>query len=386
MRLLLIHHVGDIYGASKSLLRLSSGLVRDGHSVMVIIPEDGPLCPALEKSGVTVTCMPSLPVMHRSRLTSLSGLFKLLCDARKFRRALKKVINEFHPDIIHTNTGAILPIAGMIARSMNIPHVQHMRESFLDFGYLWPPYRWWLYRNASHVVCISSFIASMFTPAQQRGRIRVIHNGIPREEFERIDGNKVTEFRRKCGPPGPLIGIAGRIKLVRKGQDVFVKAAGLIKDQFPDAQFAVVGSPFPGNESHLDTLRILVRDLNMESRVHFIGHTDEPLVAMAAFDISVMASTSPEPLGNVTIESMALGRPVIGTDVGGTAELIENGKTGLLVPPGDPQAMASAMTHLLSHPEKAAGMGQMARQHYLEHFEFASFYEAMKHLYGIAST
>jgi len=385
MKLLLIHHVGDVYGASKSLLRLSAGLVNDGHSVMVILPEDGPLCPALIKNGVTVECMPSLPVMHRSRLTSLSGLNRLFRDARTFRRSFKKAINLFRPDIIHTNTGAILPIAGMIARSMNIPHVQHMRESFLDFGPLWPPYRWWLYRNANHVICISTFIASMFTPAQQSGKIKVIHNGIPREEFDLIDNSKVAVFRRRCGSPGPLIGIAGRIKLVRKGQDVFIKAAARIKDQFPDAQFAVVGSPFTGNESHLDTLHTMVKELGLENRVHFIGHTDEPLVAMAAFDISVMASASPEPLGNVTIESMALGRPVIGTNVGGTAELIENGKTGLLVPPGDPQAMALAMTELLTHPDKAARMGQAARQRYLEHFEFASFYGAVKSLYGIAS-
>jgi len=381
MKLLMLHHNADLYGASKSLLRLTTGLVRDGHAVKVVLPGEGPLCNFLTEAGVHVVIMPNLPVMHRSRLTSLSGLYRLIRDAIRFRAQIKDRLREYHPDLVHTNTGAILPIAGSVARSSGIPHIQHMRESFLDFGPLWPPYRKWLCRHADRVICISSFIASMFTLGQREYKVVVVHNGIPREEFDAVDREKAASFRRTYAPDGPLIGMVGRIKLQRKGQDVFVRAAAMIKDTFPTAHFVIVGSPFPGNEANLDALHQLVRDLHLEDRVHFTGHTDEPLVAIAAMDISVMASAHPEPLGNVTIESMALGCPVIGTNVGGTTEIIMDGETGLLVPPNHPEAMAAAMAKLLNNPGLRQHMGIQGRKHYEQEFEFDGAYRRFLHHY-----
>jgi len=384
MKIMLIHHVSDVYGASKSLLRLTSGLVRDLHQVMVVLPELGPLNVLLEKNGVAVKIIPSLPVMHRSRLVSPSGFIQLIRDASTFRKAIKELMLSFQPEVVHTNTGAILPVAGHVARSLGIRSIQHLRESFGDFGPLWIPYRAWLIRNADQVLCISSFIASMFTERQRAEKVIVVHNGIPQDEFTQIDQTKVAAFRQMHGRGGQLIGIVGRIKLVRKGQDVFIKAAGRIQQQFPAAQFVIVGSPFKDNESHLDALHKLVDQLGLTDRVHFVGHMDDPLVAIAALDISVMASTAPEPLGNVTIESMALGKPVIGTAVGGTTEIIEEGISGLLVPPGDPDSLAAAMTSLLSDMSKAKQIGDRARQRYHDQFEFTGFYDTMKKIYGIA--
>ncbi|HMO03498.1 MAG TPA: glycosyltransferase family 4 protein [Kiritimatiellia bacterium] len=381
MKILVLHHVADIYGASQSLLRLTSGLVRDGHAVMVVLPEQGPLCAALATRGVGVTVRPDLPVLHRNRLTSPAGVLRLLRDARTFRRGITEVMQSFHPDVIHTNTGAILPVAGAVARRLGIARIQHLRESFLDFGPLWPPYRAWLVRSADRILCISGFVASMFTAAQRSRAVQVIHNGIPREEFEGIDPAEVAAFRARFAGDGPLIGVAGRIKLVRKGQDVFVRAAARIKDRFPSARFVVIGSPFTGNESHLDTLKDMVRELGLEGRVGFAGHLDRPLIGLAALDISVMASVQPEPLGNVTIESMALGRAVIGTRIGGTPELIRDGETGLLVPPGDDTAMADAMARLLADPGEAAAMGRRARTHYENHLAFDTFYRNLVAVY-----
>jgi len=217
----------------------------------------------------------------------------------------------------------------------------------------------------------------MFTSTQRTGRVIVIHNGIPQEEFAAVDPSDVVAFRARFGGPGPLIGIAGRIKLVRKGQEVFVRAAAQIKDRFPSARFVIIGSPFAGNESHLDILQTMVHDLGLDGRVVFAGHLDRPLAGLAALDISVMASAQPEPLGNVTIESMALGCAVIGTNIGGTPELIHDGITGLLVPPGDDAAMAAAMTRLLAHPDEASAMGRRAQEDYFSRLEFGVFYRKL---------
>jgi len=381
MRLLLIHHVADVYGSSKSLLRLTSGLAAEGHAVMVALQEDGPLHEALIKAGVEVTIMPCIPVLHRNRLSSPAKIVTLMRDALRCRRAFTALVKHFHPDLIHTNTGTILPIPGMVAHRLHIPHIQHIRESFLDFGAMWPPYRTWLVRYATQVACISRFMASMFTDKQQAGKVVVIHNGIPREEFESVDSSAVAAFRRQFGSDDPLIGLVGRIKLVRKGQEVLVRAAECLKNRFPNAHYVCVGSPFPGNESHLDELKVMVQRAGLEERFHFVGHMEDPLVAIAAFDISIMASSMPEPLGNVTIESMALGKPVIGTNIGGTPEIISDGETGLLVPPSDPVAMANALARLLENPDEARRMGINGRERYLTAFEFNAFYQNVTRLY-----
>jgi glycosyltransferase involved in cell wall biosynthesis len=381
MRLLLIHHVADVYGSSKSLLRLTSGLAADGHSVMVALQEDGPLHAALNNAGVEVTIMPCIPVLHRNRLSSPAKIFALLRDALQCRRTFTALVKQFRPDLIHTNTGTILPIPGMVARRLHIPHIQHIRESFLDFGALWPPYRTWLVRYANRIACISHFMASMFTEKQRAGNVVVIHNGIPREEFDSIDSSAVAAFRRQFGGNDPIIGLVGRIKLVRKGQEVLVRAAERLKIQFPNAHYVCVGSPFPGNESHLDELKDMVQRAGLEEHFHFAGHMNDPLVAIAAFDISIMASSMPEPLGNVTIESMALGKPVIGTNIGGTPEIIVDGETGHLIPPSDPVAMADALAHLLENPEEARRMGMKGRERFVAAFEFATFYQNVVQLY-----
>ena len=381
MKILFIHHLADVYGSSKSLLRLCGGLVADGHEVMVALKEDGPLREALNRAGARTELVVSIPVLHRNRLTSPARFASLVGDAFRCHRALSQLVAAYRPDLMHTNTGTILPIPGMVARSAGIPHIQHIRESFLGFGLLWPPYRTWLVRYADKIACISHFMASMFTAAQQASKTVVVHNGIPREEFDFIDRDAIASFRARYAGDVPLIGLIGRIKLVRKGQEVLVSAAALLKDRFSSARYVFVGSPFPGNESHLEELQGMVRAAGMEDRIHFVGHMDQPLIAIAALDISIMASSMPEPLGNVTIESMALGKPVIGTNIGGTPEIILDGETGLLVPPSDPEAMADALTRLLEHPDEAARMGAHGRERYLAAFEYRAFYRSINALY-----
>lgn len=377
MKILFIHHVADVYGSSRSLLRLSSALIRDGHSVAVVLQEDGPLRVALESAGARIHLVPSLPVLHRSRLTRPTQWYGLLRDVVRSRKALIGIMTRERPNLVHTNTATILPVSGWCARSLGIPNIQHIRESFLDFGPLWPLYRSLLLANCDRVLSISQFLANMFAEKQRNERITVIHNGLSREEFEHVPADEVRRFREsfKLGPL--VVGLIGRIKLVRKGQEVFVKAAALLKDEFPDAQFVLVGSPFPGNESHLDTLRRMINDLGLGDRVIFAGHMSDTRIALQTFDVSVMASAQPEPLGNVTIESMAMGKPVVGTRIGGTPELVVEGETGFLVPPHDAEAMAGAIGKLLRDPGLRESMGRAGREHFLQQLEFAPFYKGI---------
>ena len=161
----------------------------------------------------------------------------------------------------------------------------------------------------------------------------------------------------------------------------YFAAAALIHDRFPDERFAIIGSPFAGNEDHEKELRRFAGEHGISDRVIFCGECDDMGAAYSALDIVVLASGTPEPFGGVVIVAMANGRAVIGTDIGGTREQIANGTTGLLIPPDDPFAMSKAMARLFSDPKYREEMGDAGQQRFLQQFEFEPFYEKMTGLY-----
>ncbi|HMP76432.1 MAG TPA: glycosyltransferase family 4 protein [Kiritimatiellia bacterium] len=381
MNILFIHHVADLYGSSRCLLRLAARLVADGHTVASTLQEDGPLRTALEQAGVSVFLLPELPVLHRAHLARPSGWLHLFRNMLRTRKTLRGVFDEFRPDLVHTNSATLLPVAGALARKAGIPHIQHVRESFIDFGFAWKLYRLLLSRRATRLICISDYVAGTFSPRQQRTKTTTIYDGLPAGDFAAATDASARHFVHQHEPGHPLIVLVGRIKLKRKGQDVLVRAAALLRESCPSARYALVGSPFPGNEEHLAALRAMIRDLGLEKHIALTGHLDQPLDALAACDISIMASSTPEPLGNVTLESMALGKAVVGTACGATPELIRDGENGFLVPPDDPAAMAAAIGRLVSDPGLRERLGTQARTDFLARFEFEPHYRAVLSVY-----
>ena len=99
----------------------------------------------------------------------------------------------------------------------------------------------------------------------------------------------------------------------------------------------------------------------LKKDVHFLGKRNDVPAIISNLDVSVMSSTS-EGFSNVILESMAFGKPVVSTNVGGSPEMVVNGVTGYFVPPGDPQAMAKAIIDLLQDPNKAIAMGSAGKK------------------------
>jgi glycosyltransferase involved in cell wall biosynthesis len=381
MRILFVHSGADLYGASRSLLRLSGGLAHDGNAVVAVLPYDGPLRSRLEQRGVTVVIHRMLPVVTREKHRSLVGMLSLLLRVPLSILRLMWLVRKFRPDVVHTNTALILS-PGIAAKLCRVPHVWHVREFFGEFPGLWRWYQTFMQCLADRIICVSRAVADQFSITHQKGQLVVLHNGIPRQEWEFVDAARVDDFVRRHGMDGRLVaGVVGRIKWGRKGQEVFIRAAGLLKERFPVAVFALIGSPFPGNEAHLDRTIALVQALGLEGQVVYTGDVDDVRVAYAALDVSVVPSAQPEPFAGVVIESMALGRPVVATRTGGTMEQVEDGVTGLLVRPGDPQALADGLARLLSDEGLRKTMGENGRRRFLERFEFVEFYERMLTIY-----
>ncbi len=384
MRVAFFHSGTDLYGASRSLMRLTRALLRDGHEIQVIVREAGPLVTALQRDGIPVVVEPGLRCLHRSELASrkiVPFLLGIPWAAWKCRRILR----EFRADLVHSNTGTVLS-GSMAAWLAGVPHVWHIRDMFDEFGILWRAYGRWILRRSRRVICVSRAVADQFRGmGGASSKVTVIHNGFPPEEFTPPDPAARRDLRAKWGMGETVcaIGILGRIKLGRKGQEVLVRAVGLLHasrftshgdPSVPPFKLVIVGAAFPGNEEHEVRLRALVRELGLEEQVIFAGEFEDPRPVYAALDVVVLASARPEPFGGVVIEAMAMGRPVVGTALGGTVEQIEEKVTGFLIPPDDPAAMAGALEKLIGDSLLRERMGRAGRQRFEERFTFDQMY------------
>ena len=176
--------------------------------------------------------------------------------------------------------------------------------------------------------------------------------------------------RKHFGLPNSkaIIGLVGRYD-PQKGHETFLRAAPIILKRFPKTHFVLVGEETKGESGFLERLRQLVKEEGISSSVQFLPFTDQVPQLLAAFDMTTMPSTS-ETYGYLAIESMAMRIPVVGTNAGGLPEIIEDGKSGILVPPGDHRALAQAIVSLLSNRRRLREFSRLARKRALESFDY----------------
>lgn len=185
-----------------------------------------------------------------------------------------------------------------------------------------------------------------------------------------IDAEELTRRAREpiALPHGhPRIGSAiGQLEPL-KGIDVLLRAFERILAEYPEAICLIAGEG-----SQREELQLLAETLGIAARVRFLGYLDEPAPLLAAVDLHVSPSRS-EGLGTATAQAMALGVPVIATAVGGSSDVVTDGVTGLLVPPDDVGALATAMSELLGDPERARTLAEKGRADVIARHGVAGF-------------
>jgi glycosyltransferase involved in cell wall biosynthesis len=274
-------------------------------------------------------------------------------------RNLAGLVTKERIDLVHTNTG-VMPAPALAAKLKGLPHVWHIRDSFQEFKALWSGYRRYVTGLSSRVICVSNAIAAQFPGASN---ITVIHNGVPLDEFPADSDELRRRFREKYRLGNSLVvGCVGRIKFVRKGQEVLVRAAALLKQRGFTAIYLIVGTTSPGNEEHMTRLQQLIQDLGLSGEIVLTGELADPKPAYAAMDVFVLPSVQPEPFGGVVLEAMAMRRPVVATAVGGSVDQVVNGETGFLVPPGDAGVLAEKLETLLREGQARKRMGDAGRE------------------------
>lgn len=208
-----------------------------------------------------------------------------------------------------------------------------------------------------------------------RERTRVIYNGINLNRLSAAEQDS-EQARRRLGVPqgGKIVGMIARM-FPPKDHGTFLRAAAIINQTIPDTRFALVGDgPL---RSHLENLS---HELGIASKTVFFGIQQDVGTYLSTFDVAVLVSNF-EGCSNVILEAMTLGKPVIATDVGGNKELVEDGKTGLLVPVQNPQALAKAIISCFRQPDWARDMGQRARETVLKRFSLDRMVRDYEQLY-----
>jgi glycosyltransferase involved in cell wall biosynthesis len=285
---------------------------------------------------------------------------------------LARFIRSRRVALVHTNSLKADLIGGVAARLAGVPVVWHVRDR-IESDYLPAPVAA-VFRGLCRV--IPSFIVAnsgatldtLRLPGQ--GRHAVVHSGYALMQGSSAvvhDGVVPGAPVAKSNSEGILIGLVGRITRW-KGQHVFLEAAAQVRRRFPKARFQIIGSAMFGEEAYEHEIRAQATSLGLDDCVAFLGFRADVQQLIQELDVLVHASITGEPFGQVIIEAMIAGKPVVATRGGGVPEIVREGFTGLLVPMGDALAMADAVCQILSDPGMAARMGLAGRERVLRRF------------------
>ena len=207
-------------------------------------------------------------------------------------------------------------------------------------------------------------------------RARVIANGVNPQRLQ-VDPARVASHRQRLGATAdaPVVGILANLTPAKDHQS-FLRAAAVIAEHQPDARFAVVGDgPLRSD------LEALARQLGLQERVTFFGFQSRVADFLGLFSVLVSSSRDNEGHSNSILEAMALGVPVVATDIGGNRELVQQGRTGLLVPGGQHQALSSAVLTVLRSSDLAHTLRANARAMIDERFTLERMVGSYEHLY-----
>ena len=395
-RILFVQRTGG-GGSLIHVLMLVKNLDREFFSPIVLFYGPNPYETEFRKVGAEVRILNSaVSVRSLSKLIP-GGLRSEGGSRRRFRAArrlngfiqrdwplahrIAEVIRDVGADLVQSNICPSADRATILAAGLvRVPQISYSQFFTADEEWLDRPLSMFVERY----LCVSEAIRAHLRSAARipEGKTRVAYGPF--------------EFPADPIPPAPAsvregLGVNGQHVLIAnvgrivpwKGQDVFLKAFATIADHHPEARALVVGGPGDKNvgRTYEVELRRLVSDLGLGERVIFTGHRRDIDDVMAASDVIVHSSSQPEPLGRVVMEAIALAKPVIATGAGGVSEMVDDGVTGSLVPPGDAEAMAKALELVLTNPTRAAAMATRARAAAKDRFSTRTFVRLMESEY-----
>jgi glycosyltransferase involved in cell wall biosynthesis len=345
LHILLIYYEPQPSGQTTHVLSLARGLDPGRYRLTVVVPETlTRSIAAFEQLGVHVVPLPLRKTVWAPRALA----------------AFVRLIRGSEVDIVHVHSQEAGLLARVVARVAGARAILYTPQTIDIRRVRWQGLYIGLERALSHVTDV---IVSVNEADRQRlirwgiapHKVVTVPNGVDLAQFEGpADGEAL---RKALGLAGgrPLVMQVGRLS-AQKDPLAFVEGAARVVQECPDAQFALVG-----DGPLRDRVAARIRDLRLEGHVHLTGWRDGAFRFIAAADVVTLTSRW-EGTPYALLEAMAWSRPVVATAVNGSAEIVLDGASGFLVPPGDPAAWARRVTELLSDPEQATAMGGQGRR------------------------
>jgi glycosyltransferase involved in cell wall biosynthesis len=346
-RVLFVQGAAERGGAERALLILCRYLPRFGIDPVIAFLADGPFVDEVRAAGVAAVHLPP------------PGRARHLWRAPDVARAIAAAAKETEASVVQASGEKMAIYAGWAARDARCASVFWLHDAPLRDAKSAAVQLAMACSPHDAAVAGSKWMAEAFR--RRLGiKVRTIHYGVDLETLPA----QPADILGLTGWPAESTIVAHVGRLQRwKGAEVFLRAAARAARRHPRARFLVVGGALYGWErQYAEGLPHLAADLGIGDRVHFTGHVADVLPVMAACDIIVHSSLRPEPMGIVVTEAMALGRAVVASRTLGPEEVVEDGRTGLLVPPGDDRRLAQALEGLLGSGEKRSQLGAAAAE------------------------
>jgi glycosyltransferase involved in cell wall biosynthesis len=361
-RILYIHGVAQIGGAERELLTWLKFLDRERFQPYVVCPGDGPLATELE----------NLQVPHASvSLPAWRKLFHVFWRPVAIIQLIR-VIRRWRIDVLHVNDYWWAPVGIIAGWLTGRPCFVHVRQEIEPRKVS----QYWL-NKGSVIVPVSQSIGNVIRSAGvHQENIRVLLSGIPLKVGKSFSPLTETLTILKKEKGQPVIGTVANL-FPRKGLEYLIEAVGHLKKSFPHIFLVIVGT---GDDEYERQLRTQVAHLDLTDHVLFAGFQDQPECFIAQFDVFVLPSLL-EGLGIVLLEAMALGKPIVASRVGGIPEVVQHGKTGLLVKPADVEALCHGLLTLCHDPATCRQMGEEAKKRVVEYFSVERMLEQLYRLY-----
>lgn len=344
-RVLFVSHTGSISGAELVLI----DLVQPWAGASAFLFKEGPLHQALVGRGLQVTV--SKWGRGLSALRRDSSVLKVLPVAGKLWAITTALIGAARRhDVVYANSQKAFILSAIAVLFVRRPLIWHLHDiiSGAHFGAMQRRVQVTLANLcASEVIVPSRAAADAFIAEGGRKHLVVV---VPNGLDVIPDASTPAEIRRELSlPDGPLVGVFSRLA-AWKGQHVLLQALA----KTPGVSCIIAGSALFGEEPYADKLNRMVVELGLQDRVQFIGQRGDVPRLMRAMDAVIHPSIDPEPFGRTLVEAMLADVPVIATDAGAASDILEAGKAGTLVPPGDADALAAAMVRIMSRPPELA--------------------------------